>query len=140
MDPLTLLGASIVYAEAAGQNDEFKKAVGSTFLNRIDSPRKTEYGMTPKEVAQKGYYSVSQNSDLFKQAMSQKFPDEKSEIAFKKSVALFSGLAKGMIKRSNAEFMFNDKEVAKLKRKKAFNFDLVEETEEIQGFTFYKYK
>lgn len=138
MDPFTLKGAALVYAEAAGESDDFKKMVGSTVLNRLDSGRVKEFGSNIDEIAVKGYSSV--NGNLYKQAMSGSFPDKVSEEAFKKSMAIFSGLAKGTIKRTDGEFFFTDKEIEKLKNKKAFNFDLVSETGKVKGFRVFKYK
>jgi hypothetical protein len=129
------------YGEAADQDFDTKVEVLSTMLNRAESGR-AEFGAdTGKltDVLQRGYYAYSKQSPKFTEAMSQKFPDKPSEDSFKEVVAAFSGLMSGKVKRTDSLFFLTPKEVARAKKTKSMNMDLLERTGQNDTWIFYKY-
>lgn len=130
------------YGEVAGEPYEAKVHVISSILNRAESGKEEFGAHTGKitDVLQKGYYSFSKQSPKFKEAMDQKFPDKISEDSYKDFVAILSGILKGKIKRSSAEFFFTPKEVSQIKKSKSMNMDMLEEVDKQGAHTFFKYK
>jgi hypothetical protein len=133
--------AAIIYGEGASTDDETMRMIGSSVFNRLDANRAEEFGDSIASVGQKGYYAVKDNTDLYQQAVTGKFPDKVSEDAYKRALAQASGLAKGTIDRHSAMFFFKDKEVKNLKSKgsKVFNFDAVNEGETVGEYRTYSY-
>lgn len=130
------------YGEAASEDYDSKREVLSTMLNRAESG-KAEFGAdTGKltDVLKRGYYAYSQQSPKFKEAMAQKFPDKESEDSFKEIVAIFSGMLKGKVPRTDSVFFLTPQEVEKVKKTKAMNMDLLEQTGKSKVWNFYKYK
>ena len=134
---------NLIYGEAGGADYKVMTMVGASALNRLDSKRTKEFGSTLGEVMQKpnAYYAVSKNSKMYQQAMSGKFPDEISEKAYKRSMAIASGLLKGTIERPKGHFYFTDPEIKKLKKKgkKAFDFKKVKEVGKTGKYKVYSY-
>lgn len=136
-----LLLTALIYGEAASESPDVKTMVGSSVVNRKNSGRVAEFGDSINEIGNKGYYAMSNNSPLFQQAMTQQFPDEKSEKAYKESLAIASGLLKGTIKPSKGMFYFTDDEIEKLKKKgkKYFDFDQVKTVGKKGKYTVFEY-
>ena len=133
--------AAIIYGEGASTDDETMRMIGSSVFNRLDANRAEEFGDSIASIGQKGYYTVKDNTKLYQQAVTGKFPDKVSEDAYKRALAQASGLAKGTIDRHGAMFFFKNKEVKKLKAKgkKAFNFDVVKELGDVGDYRTYSY-
>ena len=117
MDNDVLALGAMIYGENGGENYDTMVMTGSSALNRLEANRPEEFGATLPEVLQKGYYAVSQNSPMFQQAMSGKFPDEKSELAFKKAMQVSYGLIEGTIPRTKGQFFFKKGEAKSLRKK-----------------------
>lgn len=130
------------YGEAASEDFGSKVEVLSTILNRAESGKEEFGAHTGKitDVLQKGYYAYSKQSPKFTEALSQKFPDKESEDSFKEIVAIFSGMLKGKVKRTDSLFFFTPKEVERIRKTKVMNMDLLEETAKTKTWNFYKYK
>lgn len=131
-----------VYGEAANQDFDTKVKIASTILNRAESG-KSEFGADTgkiSDVLKRGYYAYSKESPKFTEAMAQKFPDKKSEDAYKDAVAAVSGLVSGKIPRADAQFFLTPKEIAKVKRTGSMNMDLLEKTAATDAYSFFKYK
>jgi spore germination cell wall hydrolase CwlJ-like protein len=136
--------ANTIYGEMAGKDVDHMVMVGSTILNRLDSQKFDEFGGSIPEVIQKGYYAAKNNTDLYQQAVTQKFPDKNSENKFKQALSVASGLAKGTIKRQDGQFYFKDNEIANLKKErvktgKGFNFKAVKEHGKVGAFRTFGY-
>ena len=133
--------ANMIYGEAAGEDYDTMKMVGSSAINRYLSPRDKEFGGTIDQVLQKGYYAVNHPNTPFKQAVSQKFPDKKSLEAYKRAYAIASGLIKGNIKRDNVHFYFTEDEIKKLEKagKRKFDFKQVKETGKLKKYRLFSY-
>jgi len=136
--------AAIIYSEGASTKPEVKAMIGSTVLNRLESGRVEEFGGNIGEIGQRGYYAVKDNTDLYQQATTGKFPDKVAEKAYKESLATASGLMKGTIDRHKAMFYFEEKEEMKIRNKgkagkKQFNFDVVKRGEDSEKFRTYHY-
>ena len=138
MDGDLLALTNTIYGEAAGASFDVKKMVGSSVINRLMSGKHQEFGASIPEIAQKGYYAVSQQNEPYKQAVQQKFPDKVSELAYKQSLAIASGLMKGTIKPDDAMFYFTKKEIAKQK-KVGFKFERTRETGSVDKYTTFSY-
>ena len=133
--------ANIIYGEGASTKEDTMKMIGSSVLNRLDSGRTKEFGGTIEEIGDKGYYAVKDNTDLYQQATNWNFPDKSSENAYKKAIAIASGLVKGTIDRHKAQFYFTPEEIKKQKKKgkKAFDFDLVKEQGDVEMYKTFSY-
>ena len=133
--------AAIIYGEGASTDDEVMRMIGSSVLNRLDAEKLEEFGGSIQEIGQKGYYAVKDNTDLYQQATTGKFPDTKSENAYKRAMAQASGLVKGTIDRHPAQFYFKPDEEKKLraKGKKAFNFNAVKKQSQVGDYNTYSY-
>ena len=139
MDELKKL-TNLIYGEGASADYDTRVMMGSSALNRLEANRVKEFGSTLDEVGQKGYYAISNPNVPYKQALSQKFPDEKSETAYKESMAIASGLLRGKIERAPGMFYFTKKEVAKLKKTpKKFNFKAVKRVGDVGDYQVYTY-
>jgi hypothetical protein len=115
--------ADAVFGEGANQPIEVRKMIASTIINRLNSSRKKEFGETPEEVLNRGFYAVSNPNVPYKQASAQKFPDKKSENIYKETLQLVSGMLKGKISPDKGEFYFTNKEIVNLKKNpKRFDF------------------
>lgn len=131
--------ANAIFGEAANQPFEVKKMVGSTIVNRMKANRPQEFGFNVPEILQKGYYAVSNPNEPYKQAVSGKFPDKKSEDSYKEALQVASGLIRGTIEPDKGHFYFTPKEEKKLRKKKSFNFDLVKSAGSAGGYNIYSY-
>jgi spore germination cell wall hydrolase CwlJ-like protein len=118
-----MLLAHLIYAEGAGEKDDFKTMVGSTALNRLEANRPEEFGSSLGEVGFKGFSSVT--GDKFSEAASMSFKDKTSENAWKRSYQIANGLLRGTIKRQKGQFFHTPKEIAHNTRKKSFNYKAV---------------
>lgn len=133
--------ANMIHGEGASSDYDTKVMIGSTAINRMNANRPQEFGYTMPEVLQKGYYAVSNPNIPYKEAIAQKFTDDKSETEYKKSLAIASGLVKGTIKPKDGMFYFTKKEIAKLKKqgKKVFNFNVVKDVGDVGDYSVYSY-
>jgi spore germination cell wall hydrolase CwlJ-like protein len=140
MDDVQLL-AALINGEAAGSDRDTKIMVGSSALKRLQANKPEEFGSTLQEVAQKGYYAVKNQNELFTQAITGKFPDKKAENAFKESLAIASGLLKGGIEQKDVMFYFKPSEETKMRKKgdKVFNFKAVRSTGKQSEYNLYSY-
>ncbi len=130
-----------LYGEVASEDRDTMIMVGSTMLNRLEANRPNEFGSTVPEVLQKGYYAVSNPNVPYRQAITRNFPDKNSENKYKQALAVMSGLKKGTIDRREGHFYFTDAEIKKMKRrkKKTFNFKLVEPRGEAGQYKVFGY-
>jgi len=132
--------ADAVFGEGANQPIEVRKMIASTILNRINSGRTSEFGGDIDTVLRKGYYAVSNPNVPYKQAYSGKFPDKESELRYKETLQMVSGLLKGTIKPDEGLFYFTPKEIKKLqKNPKAFDFKKVKEVGSSGGYKVFTY-
>ena len=140
MDDVHVL-AALINGEAAGSDRETKIMVGSSALKRLAANKPEEFGSTLQEVAQKGYYTVKDQNEPFKQAVTGNFPDKKAENAFKESLSIASGLIKGGIEQKNVMFYFKPSEETKMRKKgsKVFNFSAVKPSDSVGGYNTYTY-
>lgn len=131
-----------VYAEAANQPPEAKRHIISSIINRAQSG-KAEYGAENGsiiDVLKKGYSSARDNSPKYQEAMSESFKDKASEKSYKEVMALWSGMLKGTVKKSDAEFILTDKDVEDVKKKKLMDMTKLEKVAREGDFNFYRYK
>jgi hypothetical protein len=93
-------------------------------------------------VLQNGFYAVSNPSvnHGFTDAMSGKFKDEDGENEFKKIYAKVAAINRGTIEPTDTQFYFNQKEINKLVKNKAFDFSQVEEGQAFGKFRTFHYK
>jgi hypothetical protein len=112
--------ANTIYGENASEDYDTMVMTGSSALNRLEAGRPQEFGATLPDVLQKGYYSVSQNSPMYQQAVGGKFPDEKSETAYKRALQISYGLINKTIERTKGEFFFKKGEAKGLRKKLKF--------------------
>jgi len=132
--------ANTIYGEGASTDYNTMKMIGSSIINRVSSGRAKEFGSSIPEVAQKGYYAVSNPNVPYKQAIAGKFPDKASETAYKQALAVASGLIKGTIQPDKVHFYFTDKEINKLKKNpKRFDFKRVKPTGEVGQYKLFSY-
>jgi spore germination cell wall hydrolase CwlJ-like protein len=109
--------ANLIYGENGGEDRDTMVMTGSSVLNREAANKPQEFGADISEVMQKGYYAVSKNSDMYQQAVSQKFPDKKSEDGYKRAYQVAYGLETGSIDKHPAQFFFKKGEAAGLRKK-----------------------
>ena len=109
--------ADIIYGENGSEDYDTMVMTGSSVLNRFLMTRDEEFGTSIPEVGQKGYYAVSNNTPMYQQAVSGKFPDEKSELAYKRATQVAYGLYKGTIEKHPAQFFFKKGEAKGLRKK-----------------------
>lgn len=133
--------AAMIYGEVGNKKADVMRKVGSTALNRLASGKVKEFGGNLDEVLVKGYNAVKDNSPMFTQAATGKFPDELSANQYKQALAIASGLVKGTIKPDKGQFYFKQSEISKLKKKgkKAFNFDAVKNVDEFDEYKMFSY-
>lgn len=130
------------YGEGANQDTNGKVEILSTILNRAESGR-AEFGADSgkiTDVLNRGYYAYSQKSPKFMEAINQKFPDEMSKKSYREYEVLLSGMLSGKVGRTKSLFFLTPNEVQKVKKTKAINMDLLEETGKNKTWIFYKYK
>ena len=137
------------YGEGANQSYEAKSQILSTILNRAESG-KAEFGAESgkiTDVLKHGYYAYSNQSEKFKEAMSQKFTDKASEDSYKQFMQILSGMLKGNVKRSDALFFLTPKEAEAQKKafteskgKRGMNMDLLQKVDQPGDHIFFKYK
>ena len=138
--------ANLIYGEAGGEGEDFMKMVGSSVMQRANAGR--EFGDNIQDVInnqKSGYYAVTKNSPMFQQAQTQTFPDEASQMQYKKALQIAGGLVSGDIGYGNTQFYFTPKEIKNLKANpSAFDFSKVQEIGEQQGtkekFKLFRYK
>jgi hypothetical protein len=148
--------AAVVYAAAADQDNDFMTGVGSVILNRYNSGR-PEFGADTgniMDVINKENAFYETGTDRYKDALAGKFPNKQEEAAYKRALAVTSGLIKGSIDVKPGHFWFNDSEEASQRKKfiksngkKGINYDLLEVTgsygidrKSEKPFKFWKYK
>jgi len=141
--------AAVVYAAAADQDNDFMTGVGSVILNRYNSGR-PEFGADTgniMDVINKKNAFYETGTDRYKNALNGKFENKQEEAAYKRALAIISGLIKGSIDVRPGEFWFNDAEESKLRKNKGMNFDLLEvsgtygvDRKSEKPFKFWKYK
>ena len=112
--------ANMIYGENASEDYDTMVMTGSSALNRLEAERPDEFGVTLPEVLQKGYTAVNQNSPMYQQAVSGKFPDEKSELAYKRALQISYGLLNDTISRVGGQFFFKKGEAKNLRKKLKF--------------------
>lgn len=117
MDAEVVNLANLIYGENGGEDYDTMVMTGSTLLNRLEANRPKEFGEDMQSAMMRGYYAVSNNSPMFQQAVSQKFPDKKSENAYKKTLQVAYGLTNGTIERHKAQFFFKKGEAKSLREK-----------------------
>lgn len=131
------------YGEGANLDYTEKLEILSTIFNRAESGSpdfRAENGKM-SEVLEQGYYSYSQKSPKFKEAISQKFPDKMSEDSFKEFAQILGGILKGKIKKTESQFFLKPKEVKRFKEgAKELDINLLEKTYEGKGHIYFKYK
>ena len=131
--------ANVIYGEAAGEDFDTMRMVGSTILNRFKSGRNIEFGYTIPEIIQKGYYAAINQNEPYQQALSQKFPDKNAENKYKTALQIASGLYKGTIEPQEGMFYFTDKEIRKMQKNKSFDFGLVREINKTGKYRIFSY-
>jgi spore germination cell wall hydrolase CwlJ-like protein len=109
--------ANLIYAENGSEDYDTMVMTGSSILNRVDANRPQEFGEDITDAMTKGYYAVSNNTPMFQQAAYQKFPDTKSEEAYKRALQVAYGLKNGTIERHKAQFFFKKGEATSLRKK-----------------------
>lgn len=134
-----LLLAAMISGESISEDYDTMHMVGSSAINRANANRPDEFGSSLPEILQKGYYAVQNQNTPYTQAVTQSFPDKKSEDKYKQALAIASGLYKGTIKPREGMFYFTDDEIKKLKRKKSFNFKAVKEHGKVGKYTVFSY-
>lgn len=143
MDNLIKALADMIYGEGASTDLATMTMIGSTAINRVNSGRLQEFGEGLGGVLTQpnAYYAVQDNSPMYQQAVSGKFPDKTSENSYKRAMQVASGLIKGTIEPTKGEFYFKPEEVRKLKRKgsKVFNFKNVKRHDDVGGYEVYGY-
>jgi len=135
--------AGLIYGEAASEDYDTMKMVGSTVINRLLSKRNNEFGHGLGEIMNKenAYYAVQNQNEPYRQAMTKNFPDEGSANKYKRALAIASGLVQGTISPSKGQFYFKKDEIKKLKKKgkKAFNFKAVKEVDSVGDYQVFGY-
>lgn len=137
--------AAVIYAAAAGEDEEMMKQVGSVVLNRLESGR-ADFGAQNGSIIEvinhkNGFYET--NSKLYDAFMNGKFANEleKKKALMASSVA--SALTRGTIDRLPGQFWYNDPEISNLKRTKGMDFNQVQEvgrTGKKKQFRVFSYK
>ena len=109
--------ADIIYGENGSEDYDTMVMTGSSVLNRFLTTRDKEFGTSIPEVGQKGYYAVSNNTPMYQQAVTGKFPDEASANKYKQALQVAYGLFKGTIEKHPAQFFFKKGEASGLRKK-----------------------
>lgn len=137
--------AAVIYAAAAGEDEDMMKQVGSVVLNRLESGR-ADFGAQNGSIIEvinhkNGFYETY--SDLYDAFMNGKFTNEleKKKALMASSVA--SALTRGTINRLPGQFWQNDKEIANLKRTDGMDYTQLQEvgrTGKKKQFRVFSYK
>jgi len=114
----------MVYGEET-QDTDTMKMIAQSALNRLKSGKKKEFGGNIPEITKKGYYAVSKQNIPYKQAVSQKFPDITSKVAWGNAKKVVEAVIGDKDYGQGHQFYFTDSEIAKLKKSKSFNFSRV---------------
>jgi hypothetical protein len=130
--------AAMVYGEMGSKDQAHWDMAASSYFNSLDTGEWK--GLTSQELLNKRYYAVSNKNDPYTWAMTKKFPNDKEEHTFKKILSRVSAMSKGKIEKTSVQFYFTKGEITKLKKNKAFNFDLVEPTGKIGRYFTFRYK
>lgn len=130
--------AQMVYGENAGEDSVTQKMTAQSAINRLASGRSKEFGATLPEVLKKGYYAVSKNSPLYKQAVTEKFPDVGAKAKFYEIKKLIDAITTDK-DYGKTMFYFRPEEEAQLKKGKKFNFDTVKPTGRVGPYNTYGY-
>jgi hypothetical protein len=143
MDANILELANMIYSEGASTDYDTMVQIGSTAVNRLHSNRDKEFGATMYDVIHNpnAYPAVRDKNIPYQQATTGKFPDTKSEKAYKQAVAVASGLWKGSIEPKGGHFYFTEDEITKLKKKgkKVFDFSKVKEVGKANKYRVFSY-
>lgn len=137
--------AAVIYAAAAGENEDMMKQVGSVVLNRLESGR-SDFGAQNGSITEvinhkNGFYET--NSKLYDDFINGRFANdlEKKKALMASSIA--SALTRKTIDRLPGHFWFNDKEISNLKRTKGMDFSQIKEvsvTGKKKQFKVFSYK
>ncbi|MFA5133110.1 MAG: hypothetical protein WC444_07325 [Candidatus Paceibacterota bacterium] len=127
--------ANLIYGENASEDYDTMVMTGSTLLNRLESGKFQEFGATPEEAMNKGYYAVKNNTPLYQQAAMRKFPDKQSENKFKQSLAIANGLVNETIPRHQAMFFLKPKEL----KKSGMDFKKLKDTGTVGKYRTFSY-
>jgi len=132
--------AQAVFGEGAGSDNDFRKMVIQSILNRARSGRKKEFGATIPEILQKGYYAVSNPNKPYKLITSGAELDPQSKKAYGEIKTLLDSVV-GDKDYGNSMFYFTPEEETKMraKGKKVFNFDAVKPTGMVGNYRTYGY-
>ena len=140
MDADTLLIAQTTYAEGGSLDYDTMVRIASTILNRLED-KPEEFGETISEVINKknAYYAVQNKNDPWMWATTGEFPNKDEEARFKQACGIAYGLRTGRIERQPGHFFFTPKEVKRQKRKKSFDFSLVEKVGGDDNYQYFSY-
>jgi hypothetical protein len=114
----------MVYGEETQDTDTMRMITQSA-LNRLLSGKKKEFGGSIPEITKKGYYAVSKKNTPYQQAVSQKFPDVPSKVAWGNAKKVVEAVLGDKDYGQGHQFYFTDKEIEKLKKSKKFDFSKV---------------
>ena len=137
--------AAVIYAAAAGEDEDMMKQVGSVVLNRLESGR-SDFGAQNGSIIEvinhkNGFYEINKKS--YDDFINGRFANEleKKKALMASSVA--SALTRGTIDRLPGQFWYNDPEISDLKRTKGMDFNQVQEvgrTGKKKQFKVFSYK
>lgn len=127
--------ANGIYGEVGSEDYETMRMVGSSMLNRLEAGRGNEFGVDIDDVLQKGYYAVKDNTPMYQQAVTQKFPDKLSENKYKQALQIASGLVKGTIERHPTQFFITPKE----EKKASIDFNKLDNLGAVGKYNTYAY-
>ena len=133
---------NMVYGENASEDAETIKMTAQTAINRLRSPRDKEFGATMPEVLSKGYNAVKDNTDLYQQGVTGKFPDDISRNKHADIGKQVESII-GDQDFGEAQFFFRPEEEEAIKNnprgKKIFNFDNVKSKGKVGVYNTYGY-
>jgi hypothetical protein len=127
----------MVYGEET-QDTDTMKMIAQSALNRLKSGKKKEFGGSIPEITKKGYYAVSKQNTPYKQALSQKFPDITSKVAWGNAKKVVEAVV-GDKDYGDVMFYFKPDEEKKLKVEKKFDFSKVRRTGKVGNYNLYSY-
>jgi spore germination cell wall hydrolase CwlJ-like protein len=134
--------AAMIYGEVGSKDFNTMVKVGSSAIKR--AAYGGEFGDNIIDVIhseKSPYYAVSQNSPMYQQAKSGKFPDEESETKYKMARQAAYGLTSGNIDPEDVMFFFTPKEDKRQKKagKKVFDYGKVRSTIKDDTYNYYSY-